>query len=396
MRNAALWLLIFLSSPTAQEPDRNALKKKLLDVRRQSSELERKAEADPKLYKDPEFLKTMKTLDEEYARVAKELGSSRMPQAEWEILSPKYDDVNRRIAELDARMEADSKVREDPETLAALKKLHAERGEILWEIHLSPLPETQRESLMKRLAEVYGKILAASKKIDENPALLKDEAFEKGRHLLFDEEDNLLALLASAYMDDRDSVTQDALKKHAPQLFEEAGKGTAHSVLKNLGIAEWDFRSNDRDGNRASDYWVGDVNGLQNICPMKSEGKGCQEPHWAIKLLSPSAVALADLSPLKDVPLATPPPEKPAPHWGYHFAALASYEIKGGEWKKYDDGSHRNPNRFGFCAMPAVYGKVTRFTLIIDEGGTVFRKDTGGKRPDGFPLDLVKDGWIKD
>jgi hypothetical protein len=78
---------------------------------------------------------------------------------------------------------------------------------------------------------------------------------------------------------------------------------------------------------------------------------------------------------------------------GYLFVALESCEVEVGKWKPYHDGSGRSDARYGFCAYPERYGVSGRLTFIISESGTVYRKDTGGKPPAGYPMDPVAAGW---
>ncbi len=142
----------------------------------------------------------------------------------------------------------------------------------------------------------------------------------------------------------------------------------ASSALKELASAEADFRANDRDGNRVTDFWTGDVAGLH--------GFG----------LIPREIAEADAAPLeKLVP-------EPRPYRGYLFVALArdDSETPPVPLKQDTDKSGlkvRHTAKFGFCAYPAAYGRTGKPTFIINEGNTIFRKDIQGKPFAAWPSD---------
>ena len=56
-----------------------------------------------------------------------------------------------------------------------------------------------------------------------------------------------------------------------------------------------------------------------------------------------------------------------------------------------------NPDRYGFCAYPAEYGKTGVMTFIVNQAGVRYQKDTGGKNIDQWPCeedkDPTADGW---
>jgi len=57
------------------------------------------------------------------------------------------------------------------------------------------------------------------------------------------------------------------------------------------------------------------------------------------------------------------------------------------------DGYEYDPViEFGVCAVPAVYGKTGINTFVMDVGGSVYMKDTGGVAPTRYPD--VRRGWI--
>lgn len=160
----------------------------------------------------------------------------------------------------------------------------------------------------------------------------------------------------------------------------------AAASLKTLCAAEADFRSNDRDGNRMQDFWVGDVAGLYTLT--NAEIKGRQDPIMLIEL----AVAGADAAPLPEGAVGGQilPIDRfavRAPKAGYRFAAIQADE----DGNRYHTGSFRNHAKFGFCAYPANKSS-GRSTFAVNEGNTIFKRPTNLQPI----LQLVDDGgWTK-
>lgn len=130
----------------------------------------------------------------------------------------------------------------------------------------------------------------------------------------------------------------------------------AATSLKTLATAQTDFRSNDRDGNRINDFWVGDVAGLYTL----PDSAG--QPIRLIEL----SVAGADAAPLVDISKHT----RRMAIAGYLFAVIPLQA----DGTPYDDGSHRNPSAFGFCAFLEQPTSSGYTTLIINENNTIFRR----------------------
>ncbi|MBI3857055.1 MAG: hypothetical protein HY293_15320 [Planctomycetes bacterium] len=149
------------------------------------------------------------------------------------------------------------------------------------------------------------------------------------------------------------------------------------TALKTLVVAEADFRSNDRDLNQKSDFWVGDVAGLYGLA---GEGGG---PMRLIEL----SVALADRAPVVDLSKFAPM----VPRAGYCYAAIPLQA----DGKPYDDGSHRHAQAFAFCAWPAD-PKSLRKTFIINEDSTMHMKAISPPaRIARWPADPAAEGWTR-
>ena len=72
------------------------------------------------------------------------------------------------------------------------------------------------------------------------------------------------------------------------------------------------------------------------------------------------------------------PETQAVPKAGYLFADLTPPDVQG--------------KSYAYCAYPAEYDKTGRQTFIIDQKGSVYGRDLGGKRVDAFPEDLS--GWV--
>ena len=179
---------------------------------------------------------------------------------------------------------------------------------------------------------------------------------------------------------------KDAFRAKLPpaEAARVANEKWASASIKTLVTGEADFRSNDRDGNKVNDYWVGDVSGLYRYRKPTARDK----PIWMID----ATIAEADAAPLASDNLLPHTAKQPKPGWGYLFVAIKGYEAKG-TVHKYHDGTFRNHSRFGFAAYPADYPKSGKLTFIISEENRIYARDTGGNPPKAYPEDPVKLGW---
>ena len=137
--------------------------------------------------------------------------------------------------------------------------------------------------------------------------------------------------------------------------------------IKTLTSAQADYRSNDRDGNGKNDYWREDVAGL--YVNKSAQGE-------AICLIDFS-LAAADERPASIDPELFP---SRRPHLGYWYRAI-----------RHQDETVPGPDRFAFCSFPDDYPESGRWTFIIDERNTVFKRDLGhGRGVEMFPNDVGK------
>ena len=131
----------------------------------------------------------------------------------------------------------------------------------------------------------------------------------------------------------------------------------ASAVLKSLAMAEADFRANDRDGNGVNDFWTADVAGLYRYG------------------LIDRSIAEADARPL--APL-TP---EPIPKSGYYFVAMVTDESEDPPERLRQEadkasGKVHHRAKFAFCAHPAEYGVTGGATFILNDGNTIFCRQT--------------------
>lgn len=151
----------------------------------------------------------------------------------------------------------------------------------------------------------------------------------------------------------------------------------AQTSLKTLALAQDDFRANDGDGNRITDYWVGDVAHLYTLKRIDGSPIGLIE----------KSISLADTAPLGD-----------QSEWGerwpkaaYNYATIPLQA----DGRPYDDGSHRHRSRFAVCAWPdnPMGG---RYTYIVNQENTIYRKELPQRaRIMRWPADPEAEGWSK-
>ena len=150
----------------------------------------------------------------------------------------------------------------------------------------------------------------------------------------------------------------------------EGSERNASSSLKTIASAQADFRGNDRDGNGKNDFWRGDIAGLFALKPA-----GSNEP---IKLIEIS-VAGADDTPVTDIRHYF----QRGPKAGHWFRAL-----------KFRGETTPDPDRFAACAFPAS-NAAGKWTFIISEENTIYRRLFTGSPPEFYPDDPIKEGWTR-
>lgn len=154
---------------------------------------------------------------------------------------------------------------------------------------------------------------------------------------------------------------------------------SATASLKTLATAEYDFRSNDRDGNLVNEFWTGDVAGLYSMTSGGVPGNA----DAVIKLIE-VAVAGSDTAPL---PAGSAGGENAtllgstlsSPKAGYWIGVLDT-DANDGENYQQDTGGliamgdvhHRT--RFAFLAYPDASQKSGRIAAAINEGSTIYRR----------------------
>lgn len=184
----------------------------------------------------------------------------------------------------------------------------------------------------------------------------------------------------------------------------------AGSYLKTIATAEADFRANDRNGNKVTDFWTLDVAGLYCAVSVPDAEAGLNEP---IKLIEIS-VCSADAQPRGVVgPLYRDPAllTYQAPAGGYWFWAITSdlsspmlaqqayRQVTGGITigGKDDMNAWYNTQRFGFLAYPDSL-RAGRYCYIINENNTIWmqRLDaevrSGTAIPPGLPPTNLRGG----
>lgn len=166
-----------------------------------------------------------------------------------------------------------------------------------------------------------------------------------------------------------------------------ANEAEAVRALRKLAVAEADFRENDRDRNGVKDFWTGDVSCLHRL----------HVDGVAIDVID-RELAAADHRP-------RPPGDESGrvgvqllrQAWrGYWFSAL-EVDGAGGSYLVDTDGNESRVHHlsaFAICATPDSRGS-GQYTILINEQGHLWRKDTGGEPVRSWPADPEKEGWSK-
>jgi uncharacterized membrane protein YkoI len=164
-----------------------------------------------------------------------------------------------------------------------------------------------------------------------------------------------------------------------------ANERAAVNSLKGITVAEADFRSNDRDGNRTMDFWTADLFGLYGMIGItgaaiaypedSTDGSNC------IKLIEPSLAAAdgrTDHELYGNVEFASSVGFG-RPKRGYLFRALHN-EVTGGtattllndtDGARQFYGACHDSDRFGFIAFP-VSLKTGKSAFVVNEDNTIW------------------------
>ncbi len=162
----------------------------------------------------------------------------------------------------------------------------------------------------------------------------------------------------------------------------------ASASLKTLATAEADFRSNDRDNDRAQNFWTGNVYGMFALCP-STNGSAIPSgtnvaPELMIKLVEPS-LASADGNVTNTITGQVPVTASVgslSPKASYVYRAFAQYAVGTGNANYAVTGGitlwlqNFNFGKYAFMAFPTSYG-AGRQIFIMDETITIFRGDPG-------------------
>jgi prepilin-type N-terminal cleavage/methylation domain-containing protein len=166
----------------------------------------------------------------------------------------------------------------------------------------------------------------------------------------------------------------------------------ASASLRTLSSSETDFRSNDRDGDRAQNFWVYDIYSLFAMVPSTtgtSPGTST-DPNAMIKLVEPS-IAAADgsgkalitsgiLGTTQSIGSFTPKASysyKPFSQYVTGATTAAYGSTTAGNISAYNTSACYNYSKFAFLAAPVSYSG-GRKIFIVNEDNTIWASDPGG------------------
>jgi len=172
-----------------------------------------------------------------------------------------------------------------------------------------------------------------------------------------------------------------------------ANERNASGSLKTIGTSQVDFRSNDRDGNLVSDYWISDVQGLHAVPDAAGNPISLVEISVGRADNDVADPGLGYVGPLTNVAVAAKS--------GFWFEALENGEDTAGAAVAYGGGNNapgRDTSRWGINAYADVYASSGNLEFIISEGNTMFKQDFGAQGPMGggamtFPNDPYGNNW---
>lgn len=161
--------------------------------------------------------------------------------------------------------------------------------------------------------------------------------------------------------------------------------------LRILERAQKQFRERDADGNRKADYWTGDVAGLYALLGRRGS---------PIALI-PRRLAAADAHPLKDPDAGvrydrTFDPDHFQPLGGCSLRIIAPRSAVGNRDASERTNTPLRGDRFAYAAFPAEYGVMSRFTLILNDEGTLYARNLEGREITRWPDPAeLKNRWTK-
>jgi prepilin-type N-terminal cleavage/methylation domain-containing protein len=171
----------------------------------------------------------------------------------------------------------------------------------------------------------------------------------------------------------------------------------ASTSLKTITTAEADFRSNDRDGNRATDFWTADVYALFGMIGVTGSNTAFPADSATasnhIKLLEPSLAGAdgATQQALYGNVEFGPAIVNGSPKAGYGFRALGS-EVTGGtattllndtDGASQFYGNCHDVDRFAFIAFPISLNS-GKLAFVVNEDNTIWRYNLPSTYTAGF------------
>jgi hypothetical protein len=209
----------------------------------------------------------------------------------------------------------------------------------------------------------------------------------KGNTLTLEEGEHKLILVKEGAATEGEKAA--ARETIAPQRM-AANEASAQANLRMLMTNQITWRQQDADMNERKDFWTYDVSCLNRMFRVDGTTK--------VQFID-IALAKADAKPA-DAKLFGGKIDdwgsiKPGPKSGYFFQTMATNE-KGNAYNQNEVNGIKAANdyTFAFVAYPAEYGKTGKNTFIINETGTVYKKDTSGQPVLQWPAaDPTSAGW---
>ncbi|MEK7309190.1 MAG: DUF2950 family protein [Planctomycetota bacterium] len=160
-----------------------------------------------------------------------------------------------------------------------------------------------------------------------------------------------------------------------------ANENSAVASLRLLTNAEAMWSQQDPDGNAIKDYWTYDVSCIHRMFHADNVNKTAFIPIDLAKADFAPADLNGGVLPFGGIQIEVWSSVLTGTKSGYWFQTMTLDAPGGNAYKRNTVGTNNIPacnnNRYGFMAVPEVYGQSGVNSLIVNEAGTVFANDTG-------------------
>ena len=188
---------------------------------------------------------------------------------------------------------------------------------------------------------------------------------------------------------------KEAAAKAADAVMVTTNENQAKSAMRDILNAQAKFNEKDLDGNGMPGFWTADVAGLYCLTT--------QQTTKPLELIGAS-IAAADAEPFgkryefKGIEYEKERIQKWEPYFGYKFRMME--KTRDGEAYAQDAEKSgvkaKHPWAWAACAAPEKYNQTGVVTIIVNEKGILYKKDTKGKPVVKWPSEKeLLEEWVR-